>query len=347
MLHERDRAPMLSRAAVLIASETFELRELEVPTPGPGQVRLRVHACGICGSDKVLAQVSAPGTILGHEVIGEIESCGAGVTAWHPGERAVPLGDGLGMSPHRGGFSEGIVVAAATCVRVPDPLPSLHAVLAEPLANGLHFVRRGRLQRGQRVAILGAGQIGLSMLFWARRLGAGRIVVSEPVAARAALARELGADIVIAPPAGADLTAAIADALGGRPQLVLEAVGRADVMEQAVRLPGPGGAVVVLAGIPRDALTIRPASLCLKETDLVFPIGTNAAEVEEVLAIMVAGEVPAERFVSHRIRQADIPAALRDLGRPTDQIKVVVDYFASTRSDLKTRSDPTGDAPWK
>jgi 2-desacetyl-2-hydroxyethyl bacteriochlorophyllide A dehydrogenase len=316
---------MLSCAQVLIAPETFELRELEIPAPGPGQVRMRVHACGICGSDKVLAQVSAPGTILGHEVIGEIDSCGAGVTTWHPGERAVPLGDGLGMSDQRGGFSEWIVIAADNCVRVPDSLPSLHAVIAEPLANGLHFVRRGRLQRGQRVAILGAGQIGLSMLFWARRLGAGRIVVSEPVLARAALARELGADVVLNPVEHNDLTEAITEALGGRPQLVLEAVGRTDVMDEAVRMPGSNG-IVVLAGITLNELTIRPASLCMKETDLVFPIGTNAAEVEEVLAVIAHGDVPAERFVSHRIRQADIPAALQDLGRPTDQIKVVVDY---------------------
>jgi 2-desacetyl-2-hydroxyethyl bacteriochlorophyllide A dehydrogenase len=317
---------MLSRAQVLTAPETFELRELEIPAPGPGQLRMRVHACGICGSDKMLAQVSAPGTILGHEVIGEIESCGAGVTGWRPGERAVPLGDELGMSDQRGGFSEWIVIAANNCIRVPDSLPSLHAVIAEPLGNGLHFVRRGRLQRGQRVAILGAGQIGLSMLFWARRFGAGRIVVSEPVPARAALARELGADVVINPTEHNDLSETISAALGGRPQLVFEAVGRTDVMDEAVRLPGTDGGVVVLAGITLSELTIRPASLCLKETDLVFPIGTNATEVEEVLAVMASGDVPAERFVSHRIRQADIPSMLHALGRPTDQIKVIVDY---------------------
>src|SRR5579862_3776426 len=275
---------MESRAQVLIAPETFELRSRDVPAAGAGQVRLRVHACGICGSDKVLARVSAPGTILGHEVVGEIESCGPGVTSWRSGERAVPLGDGLGMCDHRGGFSEWIIMRAENCVRVPDALPSLHAVLAEPLANGLHFVRRSRLQRGQRVAILGAGQIGLSMLVWARRLGAGRIVVSEPAPARAALARDLGADVVIDPLHTDDVGAAIADALHGRPHVVLEAVGRAAVMHEAVRLPGRGGGVVVLAGITLDPLTIQPASLCMKETDLVFPVGTNAAEVEETLA---------------------------------------------------------------
>jgi len=336
---------MLSRTAVLTAPETFALRDLEVPAPGPGQVRLRVLACGICGSDKVLSHASAPGTILGHEVVAAIESCGAGVSGWRPGERAIPLGEGLGMGDQRGGFSEWMVMPAANCVRVPESLPNLHAVLAEPLANGLHFVRRGRLQRGQRVAILGAGQIGLSMLVWARRLGAGRIVVSEPAPARAALARALGADTVIDPHAHSDLSATIADALGGRPQLVLEAVGRAAVMHDAVRLPGAGGGVVVLAGITLEALTIRPASLCIKETDLVFPIGTNAAEVEETLALLATGAVPAERFVSHRIRQADIPAALRDLGRPTDHIKVVVDYAAGSVSHLEAGGNPAESAP--
>src|SRR5271169_3243864 len=111
---------MKSCAQVLVAPGELALREIDVAEPGPGQVRMHVHGCGICGSDKVLAQVSAPGTILGHEVVGEIEWCGPGVTAWRRGERAVPLGDGLGMSAARGGFSEWIVVAAQSCIRVPD-----------------------------------------------------------------------------------------------------------------------------------------------------------------------------------------------------------------------------------
>ena len=320
---------MKSRAQVLVAPGEFELREIEIPQPGPGQVRMRVHACGICGSDKVIALVSEPGTVLGHEVIAEVESCGPGVSEWHPGDRAIPLGDDLGMSEKRGGYSEWIVIAASACVRVPAWIPSTHAVLGEPMGNGLHFVRRGRLQRGQRVAVLGAGQIGLSIIYWAHRLGAGRIVASEPAPARAALAGELGADVVIDPRQHEDITAAMVDALGGRPDVVFEAVGRTDVMDEAIRMPGERGGVVVLAGITLEELTIRPVMLCMKETDLVFPIGTVREEVEEVVSVMARGELPAERFVSHRIRQADIPAAIAALGRPTDQIKVVVDYMGT------------------
>jgi (R,R)-butanediol dehydrogenase/meso-butanediol dehydrogenase/diacetyl reductase len=319
---------MKSRAQVLVAPGEFELRELDVPEPGPGQLRMRVHACGICGSDKLLAQVSAPGTVLGHEVIAEVETVGPGVHGWRTGDRAVPIGDELGMSDKRGGFSDWIVIAAAACVPVPSALPSLQAVIAEPLANGLHFVRRGRVRPGQRVAILGAGQIGLSILYWVRRLGAERVVVSEPVAARAALARELGADAVVDPTQSADIVEAVTDALGARPELVFEAVGRAAVMDEAVRMPGGGGGVVVLAGITTEELTIRPAALCLKETDLVFPIGTVREEVEETLRALAARELTAERFVSHRIRQRDIPRAIHELGRPTDQIKVVIDYLS-------------------
>lgn len=317
---------MKSRAQVLVGPGVFELREIEVGAPGPGQLRLRVQACGICGSDKVLALVSEPGTILGHEVIAEVEACGPGVTGWRAGDRAIPIGDRLGMSAERGGYSEWIVIAASACVRVPESVPSLQAVIGEPMGNGLHFVRRARFQAGQRVAILGAGQIGLSIVYWARRFGAGRIVVSEPVPARAALAAALGADVVISPRQHDDLTTAIAAALGGRPDVVFEAVGRPEVMDQAIRLPGERGGVVVLAGITLEELTIRPVALTLKETDLIFPIGTVRGEVEEVVEVLARGELPAERFVSHRIRQQDIPAAIHDLGRPTDQIKVVVDY---------------------
>jgi len=317
---------MKALAQVLVAPGELALREIEVPPPAAGQVRMRVLGCGICGSDKVLAQTSPPGTILGHEVVAEVESCGTGVSGWHAGERAVALGDSLGMSPERGGFGEWFNVAASALVRVPESVSSLDAVLAEPLGNGLHFVRRGRLERGRTVAILGAGQIGLSVLYWAKRLGAARIAVSEPVPARAALALELGADAVIDPSQHTNVTAALADALGGRPELVIEASGKKKVMEEAVRMPGGRGSVVVLAGITLEEISIRPASLCMKETDLVFPIGTVASEVAEVLEVMRRGELPAARFVSHRIRQSEVPAALRALGQPTDEIKVVLDY---------------------
>src|SRR5689334_7031610 len=73
-------APVRARAQVLTGPGRFELRELEVPPPGPGELRLHVHACGICGTDKVLAQTCGAGTVLGHEVIAEVESCGPDVT---------------------------------------------------------------------------------------------------------------------------------------------------------------------------------------------------------------------------------------------------------------------------
>jgi len=320
---------MKARAQVLTGPEEFELRELDVPDPGPGELRMRVHACGICGSDKVLAQVAPAGTVLGHEVVAEVEARGPGVRDWQVGERGIPIGDHLGMGEdgRSGGFSDLILVSADSCVRVPRALPSLEAVLAEPLGNGLHFVGRGRLHAGQRVAILGAGQIGLSILYWARRFGAGRIVVSEPTPARAQLARELGADVVLDPSSQESMGKTITEALGGRPEIVFEATGRPAVMRDAVRMVGGGGGVVVLSGITLEEIAIRPASLCLKETDLVFPLGTVKEEVEEVVAVLAGREFPAERFISHRIEQAAIPAALRDLGAPRDQIKVVVDYI--------------------
>src|SRR5262245_60382130 len=112
---------MRSRAQVLVGPGRFELRELDVPEPGSGQLRLRVRGCGICGSDKVLAQVSEPGTVLGHEVLAEVESCGSSVTGWRAGDFAIPLGEGVGMSG-TGGFGEWMVVPEKACVRVPQSI---------------------------------------------------------------------------------------------------------------------------------------------------------------------------------------------------------------------------------
>ena len=319
---------MQAHAQVLVAPGTFELREVHVPVPAPGELRMRVRACGICGSDKVLAYTSAPGTVLGHEVIAEVESCGPGVTGWRRGDRAIPVGDRIGMGNGRlGGFAEWLVVAADACVPVPDTLTSRIAVLAEPMANGLHFVRRARLEAGQDVAIFGAGQIGLFTLYWARHLGARRIAVVEPVPARARFAEQLGADAVIDPTITPDVAGAVTAALGARPRFVFEVTGRGDVMRQAIPLVATGGGVVVIAGITLDEISIRPASLILKETDLIFPLGAVREEVEETIVALASGVFPAERFITHRIRQAEIPAALEELGRPTEQIKVVVDYL--------------------
>lgn len=319
---------MRCRAQVLVGPTEFALREIDVAVPGRGELRLLVHACGVCGSDKFLAQICSPGTILGHEVVAEVEAVGEGVDGWQVGDRAIPLGEGLGMSELRGGYGEAMVISADACVPVPAHLPSASAVIAEPMGNGLHFVRRGRLRAGQRVAILGAGQIGLSMIWWARRLGAARIVATEPVAARAARARTLGADAVIDATREPDVPAAVFAALGGPPEIVLEATGRADVMTDAIQMAGQGG-VVVLAGITPDAIQIQPLALCLKEVDLVFPIGTVRAEVEETLAALASGDLDARQFVTHRIELDDLPAAIRSLGHPTDQVKVVVDYKLS------------------
>jgi (R,R)-butanediol dehydrogenase/meso-butanediol dehydrogenase/diacetyl reductase len=316
---------MKARAQVLVGPGEFELRTLDVPPPGPGELRLRVHGCGICGSDKVLAYTAEPGTVLGHEVIAEVESCGEEVSGWQRGDRAVPVGDHVGMGGARlGGFCEALVVQADACLPVPEQLSSRVAVLAEPMANGLHFVRRARLEAGQDVAIFGAGQIGLFILYWARHLGAGRIAVVEPVPERARFAHLLGADAVIDPTA-TDVSAAVVEAIG-RPRLVFEATGRAEVVRDAIHLVGAGGGTVVIAGITLEEVAIRPVSLILKETDLIFPLGTIREEVEETIVTLASGVFPAERFVTHRIRQADIPPALQALGAPSDQIKVVIDY---------------------
>jgi len=139
------------------------------------------------------------------------------------------------------------------------------------------------------------------------------------------LAAELGADVVLDPRACPDVGSAVAEALGGSPEIVFEAVGRADVMEAAIQMVAPGG-VVVLAGITLEEVPIWPLALCLEENDLVFPVGTNRDEVGEVIEVLSRGEFPAGRFVSHRIGLSELPDVLKELGKPSDQVKVVIDY---------------------
>src|SRR5262245_45569376 len=107
---------MKAVAQVLVAPGRFAKRAIELVEPGPGQVAMRVLGCGLCGSDKLLSRTSDPGTILGHEVLARVDVAGPGVAEWQPGDRAVPLGEGLGMTASGGGFSDRIVVSTRTLV---------------------------------------------------------------------------------------------------------------------------------------------------------------------------------------------------------------------------------------
>jgi L-idonate 5-dehydrogenase len=219
-------------AAVLHEPKLIRIDEVEPPVPGSGQVRVRVRAGGICGSDLSYYFKGKSGDfavrepfVLGHEVAGEIDSLGEGVSAEHrltPGQR-VAVNPGLacgtcrfcvgGMPNHclnmrfmgsastfphtQGMFRQYIVVAARQCVPVPDGVDFAQASMAEPLAVALHAVKQAGSLVGANVLLVGCGPIGCILLSVARRAGAHRVVALDLSDRALQVAQQLGADQIV------------------------------------------------------------------------------------------------------------------------------------------------------
>jgi L-idonate 5-dehydrogenase len=267
------------RAIVIHAAHDLRISEVETPAPGPGEVRVRIEAGGICGSDLHYFHEGRIGTItlkepmiLGHEVAGMVESIGPGVTGMAPGERVAvnpsrPCGAcrfcregnqihcldmrfyGSAMRfPHvQGAFREALVTDAAQCHVVPAELSLGEAAMAEPLAVCLHAVNRAGPMLGKRVLVTGSGPIGALCVLAARRAGAAEVVATDLTDAPSATVRRLGADRFINVAREAEALEAYAGDKGWF-DVLLEATGSDRALVQAFGVIRPRG-VIVQVGI--------------------------------------------------------------------------------------------------
>lgn len=218
-----------TRAIVVEPPHQLGLAEVPVPEVGPGQVLVRIHTGGICGSDLHYYQHGGFGAVrvrqplvLGHEISGTIAACGPDVSDVAVGARvavnpSLPcgtcepcragrhhhctnmrfLGSAMRMPHVQGGFRDLLVCEARQVVPVPDSLSLAEAAMAEPLAVCLHAANRAGEIAGRRVLITGAGPIGLLLVAVCRLQGAARIVVTDRIAHPLRLAGEMGADSVV------------------------------------------------------------------------------------------------------------------------------------------------------
>src|SRR5499433_3166456 len=242
------------------------LDDVERPTPGAGEVVVRVRNCGICGSDLhwYHGHMMIPSVCPGHEIAGEVADVGAGVTTLRAGDLVAVEGiascgscrycaagtyhlcpaNGIVGMTIPGGYAEYLRIPARHCFPTPVTVPFDVAALSEPLAVAVHGVRIAGLAIGQRVLVLGAGTIGLMAVLAARAGGAGEVLVTARRPQQKAAALALGADRVF------DDTdeAALLEAASDNPiDLVLESVGgTAATLDTAVAACRPGGTICLL-----------------------------------------------------------------------------------------------------
>jgi 2-desacetyl-2-hydroxyethyl bacteriochlorophyllide A dehydrogenase len=317
------------RAAISRGRRSLLVEDVSLPEPGPGEVRVRVSACGVCGTDLHLfhAGLLPAGLTPGHEIAGTVDRAGPGVSTFPSGQSVVvePLRtcgqcrecragrdsicaelQVLGVH-ERGGMADYVVVPAHRLFRVPEGLAPRIAALCEPVAVVLHGLRRANFAPGQRVLVLGAGTVGLLGVLAARVLGAGEISLAARHPHQADLGRALGAVRVLSE---AEATpAALASRAKHAPfDLVLETVGgKADTLRAAGAALAPGGAVSVL-GIFLGAVSLDPYPLLLKEATLAWSNcyarswpGSPRADFEDAVALVDAERELLARLVTHAV----------------------------------------------
>ena len=325
------------RAALTRGRGCLELEAIPVPEPGGGDVRVRVEACGICGTDLHFYHqgLAVPGRAPGHEIAGFVDALGEGVDGIEVGARVAvePLrtcggcrfcaeGRGnicremrvLGIHEH-GGFADYVVAPASRLFPLPAELPAPIAALAEPVAVAIHGLRRGGLEAGQRVLVLGAGSLGLITLVAARALGAGEVWLSARHAHQAELGRALGATRVLSE---SEASAERLDTLGRSHaiDLVVETVGgRADTLLAACAAIRPGGAVSVL-GVFTGGVGLDPLRLLLKEGTLAwsncYTHGEARADFDDAVGLLSSQRQALSRLVTHQRPLSEIGPAFEE-----------------------------------
>ncbi len=334
------------RAAVLAGERPrLELADVPTPNPAPGEALLRVTGCGICGSDLHLAsQLAETGTVLGHEIAGAVEGVGEGVdpVRWPRGQAVVarPLA-GCGRCPfcmggrpdhcaqfqligleRNGGFAEFVTVRADELFELPASIAIDEQPLVEPLAIMRRAFRRGAVTPADRVAVLGAGPIGLAAVAWAVTTGVEAVAVSEPSALRRDLALRLGATATFDPTEG-PVAAGVFEATGGGPTVVVECSGRPGLIEQAMEMSVVDGRVVVV-GICLQDDTIFPFWGLSKEIDVRFSIYYGREDFTDTLDALAARRLDAVPMVTETIRLEQLPERFARLERDPDAGKVIV-----------------------
>lgn len=338
------------RACVFKAPQApLEIVELPDPIAGPGELIVRVRACGICSSDLHAANSTTDplpaGAIMGHELAGEIAELGAGVTGFARGEPVVVMsylacgacadcraGAGVrcvasrlvGFGEAPGGYAELIATRPASVFKMPRGMSFRAGATVEPLVIGMHAARRARIGAGESCVIIGAGASGLMTMLAARDRGAGPIVLSDRALDRRESALRLGADAAVDPrmhhPA-----AAMAKLTGAPPDVVFDCAGEAGTLAQAITIVQSRGRVVAVSASMEDD-GFPPGLAMGKELEIYFSLGLEPGEVEEAIEALASGRISTEPLVTHAVALDDLPRAFAALQQPNHQVRVMLEF---------------------
>lgn len=344
------------KVATFYAPGDIRLDDVEEPRVSAGEVKIRVRACSMCGTDVKISRSGhpnmSPPQVMGHEIAGEITDVGEGVEGWAAGDRvqviaAIPDGTceecragRMTVCPHQlsmgyqfpGGFAEYMIVPREVLAvdglnRIPDGLGFAEASVAEPLACVLNGQELARVGDGDTVVVIGSGPIGCLHVRLARARGAARVILIDLNSDRLAEAAALvNPDLTIVS-SETDPVEAVFGATAGRgADVVITAAASGAAQEQGLRMLARQGRLSLFGGLPKDAPTITvDANLVhYRELSIVGVNGSSPEHNKQALNLIASGAVPVADLITHRLPLDRVLDAIGIVGRG-EAIKVTIE----------------------
>jgi (R,R)-butanediol dehydrogenase / meso-butanediol dehydrogenase / diacetyl reductase len=336
------------KAAAFQAIDTMSVIDVPRPAPAAGEVLLKVHDCGICGSDLHVVQhgmAMRPGGIMGHEFCGAIAELGAGVSGFKVGDRVTSLPyiscgkceqcrrgaemycdhlHGLGLGQLSGAYAEYVICGERSLLHLPDKVSSREGALVEPLSVALHGVKRAQFDRGAGCVVMGAGPIGLATILWCKAKGVETVVVSELAPGRTELALKMGASAVVNPNEN-NPSDKVRELTGREPEVVFECIGIKSTLMSAVHLAARRGQIVVI-GVCLEPDQITPLTCIAKELRIDFSMAYTHEDFRETIDALATGMLDAKPMITDVIGIDEVPAMFNALKKPGSRAKVLVEF---------------------
>lgn len=347
--------PTSMLAAVYRGPNDVRLEMVPVPEIGIGELLVRVHTCGICGTDlkKIATGSHSPPRIFGHETSGVVAATGKGVSQFRPGDRVMvfhhipcrqcyycrhktfaqcptykKVGCTAGFEPSGGGFAEYVrvldwIVENGT-VRIPEGVSFEQACFVEPANTCMKGVASLALQADETALVMGQGPIGLILSVLAKRTGA-RVITSDLYRQRLTISESFGLGLTI-DASRTDVKQKVRELTDGRgADAVILAVGDNGLIRPAMDATRPGGRVLLFAQTVRGEVSLDPAAICVDEKTLLGSYSASVELQEESVGFVMSRDTELERLISHRFPLSQGLDALELAAHPQpDSMKIVI-----------------------
>jgi L-iditol 2-dehydrogenase len=325
----------------------MRLETVPVPAIGCGELLVRVHTCGICGTDlkKIATGSHSAPRIFGHETAGQVVAVGEGVKEFKAGDRVVifhhipcgrcyycrhkvfaqceiykKVGATAGFEPSGGGFSEYVrvmdwIVRRGGVVRIPEGVSYEQASFIEPVNTCWKGVDSMALQPGDTVLVMGQGPIGIILAMLAKRTGA-LVITSDLFPQRLTIAQGFGLTCNI-DASSADTVGRIRELTEGRgADAVILAVGGNALIGPAMDAARPGGKIMLFAQTQHSAATIDPAAVCVDEKTLMGSYSASVDLQQEAARFVLSQEMNLQALYSHCFPLSEAIEALNLAAHP-------------------------------